>query len=78
TTNLFNSHGITFWDRNTWPSNSPDFNPCDYYCHNSIEALKNSITREWNAVDPAEVIRACKSFRDRMEKMVAAEGGHTE
>ncbi|QQP40695.1 Uncharacterized protein FKW44_014830 [Caligus rogercresseyi] len=34
--------------------------------HNSIEALKNSITR------------ACKSFRGRMEKMVAAEGGHTE
>ncbi|QQP52904.1 Uncharacterized protein FKW44_005194, partial [Caligus rogercresseyi] len=70
TTNLFNSHGITFWDRNTWPSNSPDLNPA--VCkvsHNSIEALKNSITREWNAVDPAEVIRACKSFRGRMEKM---------
>ncbi|QQP54793.1 Uncharacterized protein FKW44_007739 [Caligus rogercresseyi] len=31
TTNLFNSHGITFWDRNTWPSNSPELNPCDYY-----------------------------------------------
>ncbi|QQP32445.1 Uncharacterized protein FKW44_005818 [Caligus rogercresseyi] len=31
TTNLFNSHGITFWDRNTWPSNSPDLHPCDYY-----------------------------------------------
>ncbi|QQP32420.1 Uncharacterized protein FKW44_024726 [Caligus rogercresseyi] len=31
TTNLFNSHGITFWDRNTWPSNSPDLNPCDYW-----------------------------------------------
>ncbi|QQP40964.1 Uncharacterized protein FKW44_015194 [Caligus rogercresseyi] len=79
TTNLFNSHGITFWDRNTWPSNSPDLNPevCKV-SHNSIEALKNSITREWNAVDLAEVIRACKSFRDRMEKMVAAEGGHTE
>ncbi|QQP55965.1 Uncharacterized protein FKW44_000474 [Caligus rogercresseyi] len=46
--------------------------------HNSIEALKNSITREWNAVDPAEVIRACKCFRGRMEKMVAAEGGHIE
>ncbi|QQP49428.1 Uncharacterized protein FKW44_010103, partial [Caligus rogercresseyi] len=46
--------------------------------HNSIEALKSSITREWNAVDPAEVIRACKSFRGRMEKMVAAEGGHIE
>ncbi|QQP52251.1 Uncharacterized protein FKW44_004345 [Caligus rogercresseyi] len=50
TTNLFNSHGITFWDRNTWPSNSPDLNPevCKV-SHNSIEALKNSITREWNA-----------------------------
>ncbi|QQP54129.1 Uncharacterized protein FKW44_006853 [Caligus rogercresseyi] len=31
TTILFNSHGITFWDRNTWPSSSPDLNPCDYY-----------------------------------------------
>ncbi|QQP57805.1 Uncharacterized protein FKW44_002917 [Caligus rogercresseyi] len=46
--------------------------------HNSIEALKSSITREWNAVDPAEVIRACKSLRGRMEKMVAAEGGYIE
>uniref|UniRef100_A0A0K2SXT3 Uncharacterized protein n=1 Tax=Lepeophtheirus salmonis TaxID=72036 RepID=A0A0K2SXT3_LEPSM len=31
TTNLFISLDITFWDRNTWPSNSPDLNPCDYY-----------------------------------------------
>ncbi|QQP49152.1 Uncharacterized protein FKW44_009695 [Caligus rogercresseyi] len=70
TTNLFNSHGITFWYWNTWPSNSPDLNPYDYYCHNSIEALKNSIAREW--------MLACKCFRGRMEKMVAAEGGHIE
>ncbi|QQP41446.1 Uncharacterized protein FKW44_015816 [Caligus rogercresseyi] len=20
-----------FWDFNTWPPNSPDLNPCDYY-----------------------------------------------
>ncbi|QQP37008.1 Transposable element tcb2 transposase [Caligus rogercresseyi] len=20
-----------FWDPQTWPSNSPDLNPCDYY-----------------------------------------------
>ncbi|QQP54303.1 Uncharacterized protein FKW44_007097 [Caligus rogercresseyi] len=53
TTILFNSHGITFWDRNTWPSSSPTSirvtTTEGEVSRNSIEALKNSITRERNA-----------------------------
>ena len=46
--------------------------------HNSIRHLKTSIKRHWAAVDPAQVIKACKAFRPRLEKMLAANGGHIE
>ncbi|QQP50280.1 Transposable element tcb2 transposase, partial [Caligus rogercresseyi] len=56
-----------FWDPQTWPSNSPDLNPCDYYLyeklegeacathHNSVEALKSSITSVAMSLEAAEV-----------------------
>ncbi len=31
TTNLLNESGIKFWSSNTWPPNSPDLNPMDYF-----------------------------------------------
>ncbi|QQP52578.1 Transposable element tcb2 transposase [Caligus rogercresseyi] len=59
-----------FWDFNTWPPNSPDLNPCDYYLkgklerevsathHSNVASLKASIKSEMNKLDPAEVSTA--------------------
>ncbi|QQP36881.1 Uncharacterized protein FKW44_022115, partial [Caligus rogercresseyi] len=41
-----------FWDFNTWPPNSSDLNPCDYYFNEA--SLKASIKSEMNKLDPAE------------------------
>ncbi|QQP54437.1 Transposable element tcb2 transposase [Caligus rogercresseyi] len=50
---------------NTWPSNSPDLNPMDYY----MQASK---------LPAADVTAACKGFKSRIEAVIAAEGGHIE
>ncbi|QQP55079.1 Transposable element tcb1 transposase, partial [Caligus rogercresseyi] len=48
--------------------NSPDLNPCDYYCN--VASLKASIKSEMNKLDPA--------FRRRLEHILEAKGGHIE
>ncbi|QQP57940.1 Transposable element tcb2 transposase [Caligus rogercresseyi] len=67
---------------NTWPSNSPDLNPCDYYCRGSWRgrpALKSSITSVAMSLEAAEeVSRSVRAFRSRMETVVEAGGGHIE
>ncbi|QQP55008.1 Transposable element tcb2 transposase [Caligus rogercresseyi] len=65
-----------FWDFNTWPPNSPDLNPCDYYFN--VASLKASIKSEMNKLDPAEVSTECGRFRRRLEDILEAEGGHIE
>ncbi|QQP36165.1 Transposable element tcb2 transposase [Caligus rogercresseyi] len=54
-----------FWDPQTWPSNSPDLNPMDYY----MQASK---------LPAADVTAAYKAYRSRIEAVIAAEGGHIE
>ncbi len=82
--NMFKSNNVLFWDSHTWPPNSPDMNPMDYYfygklegkvCsvrHPNITSLRTSISKEWVKVSAAEVTNACSSFRSRIERMTAA------
>lgn len=79
-----------FWPKDRWPSNSPDCNPCDFYLwgvvekkvcatpHASVASLKRAISREMARLDAAEVARACRSFRRRIEAVIEAEGDHFE
>ncbi len=73
-----------------WPSSSPDLNPLDYgvwgvlearacdTSHRSVEALKKSVNLEWSNVSEKFIISTCSNFRSRLEKVVAAGGGHIE
>ncbi|QQP55037.1 Transposable element tcb2 transposase [Caligus rogercresseyi] len=65
-----------FWEFNTWPPNSPDLNPCDYYFN--VASLKASTKSEMKKLDPAEVFTACGRFRRRLKGILEAEGGHIE
>ena len=69
---------------------SLDLNPLDYslwaFCeskvsaseHQSLNALKQKLTSEWNKI-PQEVIRAtCQSFPKRLQQVIDKNGGHIE
>lgn len=73
-----------------WPPNSPDLNVLDYTIwsilkadacskpHQSIDALKKSLVAAWNRI-PQEVIdRAVDAFPKKLQKCIAAGGGHFE
>ncbi|QQP52229.1 Putative MhmaT1 transposase, partial [Caligus rogercresseyi] len=58
-----NSNVPHFWYLQTWPSNSPYLNPCDYYLkgedcathHNYVAGLKSSITSVAMSMKASEV-----------------------
>uniref|UniRef100_A0A914DFJ6 Transposase n=1 Tax=Acrobeloides nanus TaxID=290746 RepID=A0A914DFJ6_9BILA len=73
-----------------WPPNLPDLCVEDFSLwsileneacskpHQSIEALKKSLVKAWNAI-PQEVIdRAVDDFPKRLKKCIDAQGGHFE
>lgn len=74
-------------DRDMWPSSSPDLNPLDFCIwgvlqakacakkHTSVEALKTTLTREWNRLNDDVIRAACASFRKRLKLVVKAKGG---
>ena len=76
--------------KDTWPPNSPDLNPCDFWmwsaieersnarAHDSISSLKKSIKKAASSIDPMEAQRACGAFRRRLEMVKEAHGGHIE
>ena len=47
-------------------------------CYESVRALKASINQNWDAIDSASIISACKAFRRRIEQVIAAKGSHIE
>lgn len=83
-------HLVAFFPKDMWPPQSPDLNPLDYSVwatvekdacsksHPSISALKKSITRSWNKMTTTYIQKTCKSFRSRLEAVIAANGGHIE
>ncbi len=78
-----------FWPKNVWPPSSPDLNPLDYFWwgvieqkvnespHSNLESLKAKIVSKWAAY-LARDIKACASFRKRIETVIAADGLHIE
>ena len=79
-----------FWSKDIWPPSSPDLNPMDYSIwsilqakacastHTSVNALKASLCKAWDEI-PQETIRAAiEGFRRRLQKVIAAGGGHIE
>ena len=78
------------WSPDLWPPSSPDCNPLDYFVwgvlerevnrspHNSKDSLKAAIRDAVDGIDRDAVVRACSSFRSRLEGVVAAHGGHIE
>jgi len=76
-----------FWDKTTWPPSSPDLNPLDFSVwgvveskacmtsHASIDTLKTSIVKVWRAMKKDYLVKTCKQFRPRLEKVIELEGG---
>ena len=79
---------MRFWDKDLWPSNSPDLNPIDYYFwsrieakawampHNTVAALKEDIKKAVRSLETAEITHAVYQFWKRVEAVITAEGGH--
>jgi hypothetical protein len=78
------------WDRDLWPSNSPDLNPMDFSVwgllernacathHKSIEALKAALKKAWAKITPDLLTRIVANFRKRLKACIAAKGDHFE
>ena len=84
------SSNMTFWPKDFWPPQSPDFNPLDYSVwshidskafkdrHHNTEELKASVNRAWALMSMDYVRKACKDFLPRMSRVIAANGGCIE
>jgi inhibitor of nuclear factor kappa-B kinase subunit alpha len=76
-----------FWPKDLWPPSSPDLNPLDYSIwgvleakacktsHNSVDDLKASIVRAWRGLSKDYVVKTCRVFRTRLERVIEQEGG---
>ena len=74
----------------TWPPNSPDLNPLDYYVwgvvekevnehfHNTLDSLKATILRVMSNMSQDHLVKACMRFRSRVEAVIQADGGFFE
>ena len=79
---------VSFWTKDFWPPSSPDLNPLDFFWWSIVEkrsnvtpepnvkSLKAAISKAWADISVAEVMRACRSFRGRVEGIIAAKGSH--
>lgn len=73
-----------------WPPYSPDLNPMDYSVwsiletracakpHKNLEALKQSLLREWDKLSPEELRPIAQNFKSRLDLCIAAKGAHFE
>jgi hypothetical protein len=83
---LFSDEKIFTVDAKTNSKNDPlDYAFCAYVeartnktPHKNLDHLKAAIKREWRAMSVDYAISTCKSFRKRLEKVVAAKGSHME
>ena len=89
TIKLLKRSNVRFWEKDLWPSNSPDLNPFDYFwarieakvCaepHNNIISLKKDIIKSAASLERAEIIRAVCKFSQHLEAVIQAEGDHIE
>ncbi len=90
TQDFFRELGWRFWTKDQWPAHSPDLAPMDYAIWEPIErkacaepapslaVLRERVAQVWMAQDPAFIWRVARGFRRRLERCVAAQGGHIE
>ena len=64
-----------------------DLNPLDFafwsyvqdracpVAHSNVSALKASITRAWNSMSEEFIKKACATFPQRLNEVIAAQGG---
>jgi inhibitor of nuclear factor kappa-B kinase subunit alpha len=76
-----------FWDKSSWPPSSPDLNPLDYSVwgvveakacrtsHANVDDLKKSIIKAWRSMSKDYLVKTCRQFRTRVEKVIEMEGG---
>lgn len=76
--------------RRLWPARSPDLNPCDFYLWGmlkdrvyvnnprTLDALKENIRGEINAITREELQRVSNNFFSRCQACIRAEGQHFE
>ena len=76
-----------FWSKDFWPPNLPNLNPLDYHIwmrceekacregNSSIATLKKSVEKFWAQMSDASLVSAVATFRSRLEKCIAANGG---
>jgi hypothetical protein len=79
-----------FWEKSLWPPNSPDLNPLDFSIwsviedkacktpHSSLADLKVSVAKAWKAMKSEYIIKTCRDFRPRLERVIELEGGLIE
>jgi len=80
----------SYWPAAKWPPYLPDLNPLDYSfwgvlqdkvqarAHDSLDDLKQTITKEWRRLSSKYIRRTCGAFRRRLEQVVAANGSYIE
>jgi AraC-like DNA-binding protein len=83
-------HFPEFISSKEWPPYSPDLNPMDYSVwsilearacatsHRSLDALKATLTREWDKISEEEVRKIVENFRKRLSLCIKAKGGYFE
>ncbi|QQP37387.1 Uncharacterized protein FKW44_017630 [Caligus rogercresseyi] len=63
-----------------WPSSSPDASggQDNKTSHTSVEALKATITKEWDNMSEDFIKTSCASVRPHIEAIIRNNGGHIE
>ena len=81
---------MNFRKKDFWPPQSPDLNPLDYSIwwhiqnrackvrHSNTEELKSLVNRAWASMRKDYVRTVCKAFRSRQQRVIEANGQHTE
>uniref|UniRef100_A0A914CV20 Transposase n=1 Tax=Acrobeloides nanus TaxID=290746 RepID=A0A914CV20_9BILA len=77
-----------FISRDEWPPYSPDLNLHDYSVwsileekagskpHPNVESLKRALLKAWDEINVETLAKIVDNFPKRLEKCVAANGGH--
>ena len=90
TKTFLKNHISDFISTADWPSASPDLNPLDYsiwtkleekVCskpHTSLEALKKTLTREWELLSMDTPRNSIADWRPRLQRCIDAAGGNFE
>ena len=88
--NYLKSAVPAYWAKSEWPPCSPDLNPLDYFFWGVVarevglqesentQVLKIKIGEAIAKIEAKTVISACRGFRGRLERCVAAGGRHFE